>query len=100
VKIVVDSNRCPDRTDNMHLGFGRGIHYCAGTPLARIEGNIALGELARRLVAPRLVEDPPPYRANAALRGPRHLMVAYDRLDDVPTLGDSLSGPCGRCSAR
>jgi cytochrome P450 len=72
----------PDRTDNTHLGFGGGIHYCVGAPLARIEAHIALGELARRLAAPRLVDDPPPYRENASLRGPRHLMVAFERLGD------------------
>jgi cytochrome P450 len=72
----------PDRTDNQHFGFGGGIHYCVGAPLARIEAPIALGELARRLTTPRLLEDPPPYRENAALRGPRHLQVIFDRLAD------------------
>lgn len=72
----------PGRTDNAHFGFGSGIHYCVGAPLARMETHIALGELARRLATPRLLDDPPPYRENAALRGPRHLMVAFDRLDD------------------
>jgi cytochrome P450 len=71
----------PDREDNQHLGFGGGIHYCVGAPLARIEAHVALGALARRLVAPRLVADPPPYRRNAALRGPEHLPVRFDRLE-------------------
>jgi cytochrome P450 len=68
----------PDRRDNQHLGFGSGIHNCFGAPLARLEVQIALTELVRRLENPRLVEDPPPYRANALLRGPRHLRVAID----------------------
>jgi cytochrome P450 len=72
----------PDRPDNEHLGFGGGIHYCVGAPLARIEAQIALSTLARRLVNPRLVADPPPYRENASLRGPEHLSVSFDRLAD------------------
>ncbi|MEV4580904.1 cytochrome P450 [Nonomuraea jabiensis] len=68
----------PDRQDNQHLGFGSGIHYCFGAPLARLETQLALGELARRLVNPRLVADPPPYRPNPGLRGPRHLHVEFD----------------------
>jgi cytochrome P450 len=72
----------PDRPDNEHLGFSGGIHYCVGAPLARIEGQVALAALARRLVNPRLVEDPPPYRPNAVLRGPRHLLVDFDGLHD------------------
>jgi hypothetical protein len=32
------------------------------------------------LQAPRLVTDPPPYRKNAALRGPEQLMIAYDNI--------------------
>jgi cytochrome P450 len=72
----------PDRTDNAHLGFGGGIHYCVGAPLARLEAQIALCTLARQLVAPRLTQDPPPYRENASLRGPEHLIVTFDRLGD------------------
>ena len=68
----------PDREHNEHLGFGGGIHYCFGAPLARPETQIALTELARRLENPRLVDDPPPYRPNPVLRGPRHLLVEFD----------------------
>jgi cytochrome P450 len=68
----------PDRTDNAHLGFLGGIHYCFGAPLARTETQVALAELARRLVNPRLAADPPPYRPNPELRGPRHLRIEYD----------------------
>ncbi|MER6139454.1 cytochrome P450 [Streptomyces sparsogenes] len=68
----------PDRRDNQHLGFGSGIHICFGAPLARLEAQLALAELARRLENPRLLEDPPPYRRNAVLRGPRHLSVGFD----------------------
>jgi cytochrome P450 len=65
----------PTRPDNEHLGFGSGIHLCYGAPLARIEAQAALSALIPRLGTARLVEDPPPYRQNAMLRGPRHLAV-------------------------
>jgi cytochrome P450 len=68
----------PDRTDNEHLSFNSGIHYCFGAPLARVEAQVALPALARRLVNPRLVADPPPYRPSPELRGPRHLLVEMD----------------------
>ncbi|MFC0435548.1 cytochrome P450 [Kutzneria buriramensis] len=71
----------PDRAHNEHLGFGGGVHYCFGAPLARPETRIALTELAQRLRNPRLVADPPPYRANPGLRGPRHLFVDIDAVD-------------------
>ncbi|MGC2570059.1 MAG: cytochrome P450 [Candidatus Nitrosopolaris sp.] len=70
----------PDRADNEHFGFGRGIHYCVGAPLARIETHVALSALVRRLANPRLVADPPPYRELASLRGPNHLAVTFDHL--------------------
>ncbi|MFJ6635056.1 cytochrome P450 [Streptomyces sp. NPDC091376] len=70
----------PDREDIEHLGFGSGIHSCFGAPLARLEAQLALSELARRLVNPRLLEDPPEYRQNAVLRGPRHLPIACDEI--------------------
>ncbi|MFD8279351.1 cytochrome P450 [Streptomyces solisilvae] len=70
----------PQRRDNQHLGFGSGVHSCFGAPLARLEAQIALTELARRLEGPRLLEDPPTYRRNAVLRGPRHLPLAFEGL--------------------
>ena len=57
------------RANNKHLAFGGGIHYCLGAPLARLEGEIALGTLARRLPTLALAGGPPVYRDNVALRG-------------------------------
>jgi cytochrome P450 len=71
----------PDRRDNQHFGFGGGIHYCFGAPLARLEGQLAITALARRLRNPRLVADPPPYRPSPVLRGPVHLRVAVEAVD-------------------
>jgi cytochrome P450 len=65
----------PDRAGNPHFGFGGGPHYCIGAPLARLEAETALVALAKRLVDPRLLEDPPPYRPGASLRGPEQLML-------------------------
>jgi cytochrome P450 len=65
----------PDRQDNQHFGFGGGLHYCVGAPLARMEAEIALVALCRRLTEPCLLEDPPPYRPGASLRGPKNLSI-------------------------
>ncbi|GGN63931.1 putative cytochrome P450 [Streptomyces albiflavescens] len=65
----------PTRPDNQHFGFSSGIHFCYGAPLARLEAQTALGALLPHLGTASLVQDPPPYRQNAMLRGPRHLPV-------------------------
>jgi cytochrome P450 PksS len=36
------------REPNRHVAFGLGAHYCVGAPLARLEGQIAIGTLIRR----------------------------------------------------
>ncbi|MEV0346282.1 cytochrome P450 [Nonomuraea sp. NPDC050680] len=76
----------PDRPYIQHLGFGGGVHHCFGAPLARLEAQTALRELARRLVNPRLVTDPPPYRPSSTLRGPRHLEIQYDGVNPYSEL--------------
>jgi cytochrome P450 len=43
-----------ERQDNKHVAFGRGSHYCLGAPLARLEGEIAIATLLRRLADLRL----------------------------------------------
>ena len=63
------------RRDVRHISFGYGIHFCLGAPLARVEGQIALGTLLRR--APRLVlaETAPEWRESSVLRGLKRLRV-------------------------
>ena len=56
------------RSSANHLAFGRGIHYCLGSPLARLEGRVAFEALAPRLGRLRLAEEPR-YRDQVTLRG-------------------------------
>ncbi len=83
----------PDRADNQHIAFNSGVHYCFGAPLARVEAQVALPLLARRLVNPRLVADPPPYRPNPELRGPRHLPVELDAVIPAAEAGYATVSP-------
>ncbi|OBI83107.1 cytochrome P450 [Mycobacterium sp. 1245805.9] len=70
----------PQRQDNEHVGWGRGIHVCFGGPLARLEVNTAFEAFLSRVDNPRLVEDPPPYRISQVFRGPRHVFIDYDQI--------------------
>lgn len=46
-----------DRTDNRHITFGHGIHFCLGAPLARLEAPIAVKGLLTRFPELRLADD-------------------------------------------
>lgn len=48
----------PDRAEAPNLSFGAGIHFCIGAPLARLELNIVLPLLFRRLPGMRLAATP------------------------------------------
>ncbi|MBK1784433.1 cytochrome P450 [Prauserella cavernicola] len=65
------------RSPNPHLGFGGGIHYCLGAPLARIEIAAALGALRQRLPGLRLARQPE-RRPEFVIRGLRTLPVTTD----------------------
>lgn len=56
------------RDPNPHVGFGAGLHFCLGAPLARIELQAALGALLDH--APELaLAAPPVHRPTFVLRG-------------------------------
>lgn len=56
------------RDPNPHIGFGAGIHFCIGAPLARLEMSISLPELFKRF--PNLeLEENPVRRQTFSLRG-------------------------------
>jgi cytochrome P450 len=59
------------RRDNRHLGFGHGVHYCLGAPLARLECRIALTALLRRFGGLELAVPPEEltWRHDLVLRG-------------------------------
>jgi cytochrome P450 len=63
------------RADNRHIAFGLGIHFCLGAPLARVEGQIAIGTLVRRLPKLALEGAQPEYRQSLTLRGLKALPV-------------------------
>lgn len=46
----------PNRQQNKHLAFGKGIHFCLGAPLARLEAALALPELFARFPHMQLSE--------------------------------------------
>jgi cytochrome P450 len=66
------------RADNAHLAFGHGIHFCLGAPLARLEGQIAIGTVLRRLSDLALAVPFGELQWQvASLRGPKHLPVTF-----------------------
>ena len=67
------------REPNKHLSFGFGIHFCLGAPLARLEGQIAIQTLLRRLPDLRLAVPPETlrWRRGRVLRGLHALPVSF-----------------------
>lgn len=63
------------RGDSTHIGFGGGVHYCLGAPLARLELEVALATLVARAPALTLVEAPERHPA-FVIRGFRSLPVS------------------------
>jgi cytochrome P450 len=72
----------PDRLDierheNHHIAFGFGIHWCVGAPLARLEAQIAINALLRRLPSPQLNTDVIDRPRDFTVRSIRSLPVTF-----------------------
>ena len=65
------------RRDKDHIAFGFGIHFCLGAPLARIEAQIALGTLLRRMPRLALGSEVPQWRESSTLRGLKALQSTF-----------------------
>jgi cytochrome P450 len=63
------------RDPNSHLGFGYGLHYCLGAPLARLETEVALSRLLDRSARVELAGDRPRWRPNLLGRAVESLEV-------------------------
>jgi len=68
------------RTPNRHLGFGLGIHFCLGAPLARMEGRIAFSKLLARFPNLRLAlpREKIRWRASPVFRGLESLSICLE----------------------
>jgi len=87
VTLLGAANRDPNQFDqpntfditrqgaDKHIGFGNGVHFCLGAPLARMEGTIVFNQLAQRFPNLALVTDAPKYRPTLVLRGLEALPV-------------------------
>jgi len=58
------------RSDNRHLAFGQGSHFCLGAQLAKLEAEIAIGRLLRRFPDFGGPLEPNEWRRSMIVRGP------------------------------
>lgn len=65
------------RQPNRHVAFGYGIHFCLGAPLARLEGQIAINAILRRMPNLRLAGQPIRWREELSNRNPQSLPLLF-----------------------
>lgn len=66
------------RQEKSHISFGRGIHYCLGSPLALLEARVAFANLIERFSSIELVTEPE-FRDQIVLRGVESLWIRVER---------------------
>jgi len=91
VRLLLGSaNRDPDafddpdrfdihRTDGRHLAFGKGIHFCIGAALGRLEGEVVIPAVLRRFPYLSLIDAEPTWRASFVTRQLATLPVSTSR---------------------
>jgi cytochrome P450 len=65
------------RTDNDHLTFGYGAHFCVGASLARVELQESLAALCARMPGLRLAGEEIPWRTGLLISGPERLLLTW-----------------------
>ena len=63
------------RNPNPHLTFNYGIHFCLGAPLARLEGEVAIGAAVERMPSLTVAQDSYDYMDTMVMRGVRSMPV-------------------------
>ena len=61
------------RDPNPHIGFGAGIHFCLGGPLARLEMGIALPKLIKAFPEMKIASEP--------IRRPTFVLRGYEKVE-------------------
>jgi len=67
------------RTDNKHIAFGYGPHFCLGASLARLEGQVVLRTLLQRFPNMQLQQDSIQWKSNTTFRAVKSLQVSLTR---------------------
>ena len=70
------------RKEKSHISFGRGIHYCLGSPLALLEARVAFANLLARFSSIGLVSRPA-FKDQLVLRGVESLWIEVERAPRV-----------------
>ena len=70
------------RKEKSHISFGRGIHYCLGSPLALLEARVAFANLLARFSSIELVSRPA-FKDQIVLRGVESLWIEVERAPRV-----------------
>lgn len=72
------------RGDTAHVGFGGGIHFCIGAPLARLELEVSVDRLARTMPEVQLAAEPE-YHPTFVIRGLTALQLSVGGRPRQPT---------------
>jgi cytochrome P450 len=67
-----------NRLNNQHLAFSAGPHFCIGSQLARMEGQVAILKIVQRFPKMRLAQ-PAEWTPNFGFRGLKSLPVEFGR---------------------